>query len=88
LVDLTFIIPNFEKEDESVPKVPLEIQAIGGTKILGARFRLTLIDLDKEINDIKEMSWYEYPIGNLTTTKNSTNTHVVFAILELGATLS
>jgi hypothetical protein len=55
LVDLTFIVPNFEKEDESVVKIPLETQAIGGTKILRARFRFTLIDLDKEINDIEEV---------------------------------
>jgi hypothetical protein len=55
LVDMTFIVPNFEKEDESVAKVPLKTQAIGGTKILGVHFRLTLIDLDKEINDIEEV---------------------------------
>ncbi len=36
-------------------RVPLETQAIGGTKILGAHFRFTPIDLDKEINDIEEV---------------------------------
>jgi hypothetical protein len=55
LVDLTFIIPNFEKEDESVARVPLETQSIGGTKILGVRFKLTLIDLDKEINGVEQV---------------------------------
>jgi hypothetical protein len=55
LVDLTFVVLNCEKEDESVAKVPLKIQAIGGTKILGTHFRFTLIDLDKEINDIEEV---------------------------------
>ncbi len=53
LVDLTFIVLNFEEADEGDVRAPLEIQVAGGTRVLGAHFWHALNDIDEEMDDVE-----------------------------------
>jgi len=55
LVDSTSIVLNFEEEDESATKSPLETRIIEGIKVLGSCFWHMQISLDEEMDDVKEL---------------------------------
>lgn len=55
LVDSTSIVLNFEEEDESATKSPLETRTIEGIKVLGSCFWHMQISLDEEMDDVKEL---------------------------------
>jgi len=46
---------NFEEEDESATKSPLETRTIEGIKVLGSCFWHMQISLDEEMDDVKEL---------------------------------
>jgi hypothetical protein len=46
-IDLTFIVLDFEEEDEGATRAPPKIQVIRSTRVLGLHFQCALIDLIK-----------------------------------------
>jgi hypothetical protein len=55
LVNLTFIMLDYEEEDEGATRFPLEIQIAKGTRVLGACFWRTQTNLDEEMDDVEEL---------------------------------
>jgi hypothetical protein len=51
----TFIVPNFEKEDDSAAKAPPKTQAIRGSRIARVHFSHVMINFEKEMDDVEEV---------------------------------
>ncbi len=62
LVDPTFIISNLEEEDENVAKTEQETQAPRNSKIPRNFLQRAPIDLDEEMEDIKEIGGTRTPL--------------------------
>jgi hypothetical protein len=54
LVDPIPIIPKLEEEEGVVRPLP-EVQAKRTSRVLKAHFRRTIIDIDEEMEDVKEI---------------------------------
>jgi hypothetical protein len=54
-IDLTFILPKSKEEDEGVARLELKVQAIRTSIIPRAHFWHAPIDLDKEMEDVKDV---------------------------------
>jgi hypothetical protein len=51
LVDLTFILPELDEEEEGASRLIPKVQVVGSSKV-----QCTPIDLDKEMQDIEEIN--------------------------------
>jgi hypothetical protein len=55
LVDLTFILPKSDEEDEGVARPESKVQVVGSSKVPSTHFLHAPIDLDKEMEDVKKL---------------------------------
>jgi hypothetical protein len=55
LVDPTFILSELNKEEEGATRSLLEVQVIKTNKVLRVHFQYAPIDIDVEIEDVKEV---------------------------------
>lgn len=57
LVDLIFIIPKSNEEEEGVAKPLLKTLVAKINKVWGVRFQRAPIDIDEKMEDVKEICW-------------------------------
>ncbi len=57
LVDLIFIIPKSNEEEEGVAKPLLRTPVVRINKVWGVRFQRAPIDIDEKMEDVKEICW-------------------------------
>jgi hypothetical protein len=55
MVDPTFILSKLDKEEEGVVRSLLEVQVIKTNKVPGASFQCAPINIDVEMEDVKEV---------------------------------
>ncbi len=55
IVDLTFILPKSNKEDEGVAILELEVQVAKNNRVPRVRFWHAPIDLDKGMEDVEKL---------------------------------
>jgi hypothetical protein len=77
LIDLTFILPKLNEEDEGVARLELKVQVARTSKIPRARFWHAPIDLDKEMEDVEEVG------GTSTQPKSSQRLDILPTLLSM-----
>jgi len=53
---LTFIVLDFEEDNEGATKAPLKTQVVRSIRVLGVHFWCAPIDLNEHMNDIEEVN--------------------------------